>query len=79
MRSEGSHLVVGVVAAAAELVPALGAAEVHAAAFGQIVLEPAVGASCGKKTTHPAQFPCSARTVERNAGLCLQGDMSWRE
>lgn len=39
-------LVVGVVAAAAELVPALGAAEVHAAAFGQRILEPAVRARC---------------------------------
>lgn len=40
---------VGVVAAAAELVAALGAAEVHAAAFGQSVLEPAV--RTGYKTT----------------------------
>lgn len=40
--SGGAHRVVGVVAAAAELVPALGAAEVHAAAFSQSVLEPAV-------------------------------------
>lgn len=47
-----SHLVVRVVAAAAELVPALGAAEVHAAAFGQSVLEPAVRTGCGE-TTHP--------------------------
>lgn len=36
---------VGVVAATAELVPALGAAEVHAATFGQSVLEPAVRTS----------------------------------
>lgn len=39
-------LVVGVVAAAAELVPALGAAEVHAPTFRQRVLEPAVRACC---------------------------------
>lgn len=39
-----SDLVVGVVAAAAELVPALGAAEVHAAALSQSILEPAVRA-----------------------------------
>lgn len=41
---------VGVVAAAAELVPALGAAEVHAATFGQSILEPAVGTRCHKTT-----------------------------
>lgn len=45
-----SHLVVGVIAAAAELVPALGAAEVHAAAFRQSVLEPAVRTSCRRTT-----------------------------
>lgn len=42
------HLVVGVVAATAELVPALRAAEVHAAALRQSVLEPAVRTCCGK-------------------------------
>lgn len=41
---------VGVVAAAAELVPALGAAEVHAATFSQSILEPAVGTGCDKTT-----------------------------
>lgn len=43
------HLLVGVVAAAAELVPALGAAEVHAAAFGQSILEPAVWTGCRRR------------------------------
>lgn len=42
---------VRVVAAAAELVPALGAAEVHAAAFSESVLEPAVRTGC-ERTTH---------------------------
>ena len=42
---------VGVVAAAAELVPALGAAEVHAAASGQSVLELALRTGC-EKTPH---------------------------
>lgn len=42
------HLVVGVVAATAELVPALRAAEVHAAALRQSILEPAVRTCCGK-------------------------------
>lgn len=46
-------LVVRVVAAAAELVPTLSAAEVHAAAFGQSVLEPAGRAGC--KTTTQTQ------------------------
>lgn len=41
-----SSLVIGVVAAAAELVPALGAGEVHAAAFRQRVREAAVRTSC---------------------------------
>lgn len=45
-----SHLVVGVIAAAAELVPALGAAEVHAAAFRQSILEPAVRTGCRRTT-----------------------------
>lgn len=51
-----AHLVVGVVAAAAELVPALGAAEVHAAAFGQRILKPAVRARCtrGRGSTRSA-------------------------
>lgn len=53
----GSHLVVGVVAAAAELVPALRAAEVHAAAFGQSVLKPAVRTCC-KRTTHTGKSVC---------------------
>lgn len=43
------HLVVGVVAATAELVPALGAAEVHAAAFGQRILKPAVRTRCKRE------------------------------
>lgn len=37
-----TYSVEGIVAAAAELVSALGAAEVHAAPFGQGILEPAV-------------------------------------
>lgn len=49
---------VGVVAAAAELVPALGAAEVHAAAFSQSVLEPAVRTGY-KKTTQTREAPGS--------------------
>lgn len=44
------YRVVGVVAAAAELVPALGAAEVHAATFSQSILEPAVGTGWDKTT-----------------------------
>lgn len=40
---------VGVVAATAELVPALRAAEVHAATFGQSVLEPAVRTGCKER------------------------------
>lgn len=47
----GTHLVVRVVAAAAELVAALGAGKVHAAAFGQRVLELTLRAGC-KENTH---------------------------
>ena len=43
-----THSVEGVVAATAELVAALGAAEVHAAALGQSVLEATVWASWGE-------------------------------
>lgn len=43
------HLLVRVVAAAAELVPALGAAEVHAAALGESILEPAVWTGCRRR------------------------------
>lgn len=57
-RSSGSHRVVGVVATAAELVPALGAAEVHAAAFSQSVLEPAVRTGY-KETTQTRESPGS--------------------
>lgn len=52
---------VGVVAAAAELVPALGAAEVHAAAFGQSVLEPAV--RTGYKETTQTTEPLVSWTI----------------
>lgn len=44
--SRDTHRVERVVAAAAELVAALRAAEVHAAAFGQSVLEAAVWTGC---------------------------------
>lgn len=71
---------VGVVAAAAELVPALGAAEVHAAAFRQSVLEPAVRTGCGttnrsgkssysKHTQRPARLLIFKRAVDGFYGL----------
>lgn len=50
MRRSRPHLVVGVVAATAELVSALGADEVHAATFGQSILEPAVRTGCERTT-----------------------------
>lgn len=59
---------VGVVAAAAELVPALGAAEVHAAAFSQSVLEPAVRTGYKKTTQGKGQIKLLMRGCDRTGG-----------